>query len=76
MTTHATENSFAAFEDASKLGADGLEFDVTITQDGQLVVYHGPKLYNNTVCKQEVRDICQMDWQEVQRCLLNNGEKI
>lgn len=32
-TKHAPENSLAAFQQASKLGADGLEFDVNYTKD-------------------------------------------
>jgi len=34
------ENTIAAFERAIELGADGIEFDVRLTADGQPVVYH------------------------------------
>jgi len=73
---NATENSIGAFKAARDEWAEWLEMDLTTTKDWQLVVYHGPKLYNNTICKQEQRDICEMTRDEVQECLLNNWEKI
>jgi glycerophosphoryl diester phosphodiesterase len=50
--------------------------DVSATKDGQLIVFHGPKLYGQTKCKQETRDVCNMNWNEVQQCLLNDGQQI
>jgi glycerophosphoryl diester phosphodiesterase len=35
-----TENTWAAFEAAVELGVDGIETDVRLTADGQLVLYH------------------------------------
>ena len=40
----APENTFAAFDAALELGADGIEFDVRLTRDGRLVVIHDPTL--------------------------------
>ena len=40
----APENTFAAFDAALASGADGIEFDVRLTRDGELVVIHGPTL--------------------------------
>lgn len=34
------ENTLAAFKNAVKLGVDGVEFDVQLTQDGEVVVIH------------------------------------
>ncbi len=34
------ENTMAAFREAIRLGADGIEFDVQLTRDGRLVVIH------------------------------------
>jgi glycerophosphoryl diester phosphodiesterase len=41
---HAPENTLAAFELAFELGADGVELDVQMTADGELVVIHDPTL--------------------------------
>lgn len=37
---HAPENTLSAFRRAMELGADGIETDVQITADGQLVILH------------------------------------
>ena len=34
------ENTLAAFEEAVRAGADGIELDVHLSQDGQVVVIH------------------------------------
>ena len=38
--TNAPENTLAAFQQALERGADGIELDVRLTRDGQLVVFH------------------------------------
>ena len=38
------ENTFAAFLDAAKLPIHGIEFDVHMTKDGELVVIHDEKI--------------------------------
>ena len=76
ITKRATENSIDAFSDAYDAWAEGIEMDVSATKDGQLIVFHGPKLYGQTKCKQEQRDVCNMNWNEVQECLLNDGQEI
>lgn len=37
---YAPENTMAAFEKAVELGADGIELDVQLTKDGELVIIH------------------------------------
>lgn len=37
---YAPENTMAAFEKAVELGADGIELDVQMTKDGELVIIH------------------------------------
>jgi len=44
----APENTLPAFEAAAALGADGVELDVQYSSDGQLVVFHNPKLDETT----------------------------
>lgn len=40
----ALENTFASFDAAESEGADGIELDVRLTQDGEAVVYHDAEL--------------------------------
>ena len=35
-----TENTIPSFEKAIDLGADGLEFDIRLSKDNQIVVFH------------------------------------
>lgn len=39
-TQYAPENTLLAFEKAVAMGADGIELDVQLTKDGQLVIIH------------------------------------
>ena len=34
------ENTLAAFEEAVRVGADGIELDVHLTRDGEIIVIH------------------------------------
>lgn len=43
------ENSMKSFQDALSLGVDGLEFDVSFSQDLKPFVYHGPSM-TKTLC--------------------------
>ena len=76
ITKNATENSLNAFKAAYNAWADWVELDVNATRDWKLVVYHWPKLYGQTQCVNEMRDICDIDWDEVKECLLNDWEEI
>ncbi|HKO94256.1 MAG TPA: glycerophosphodiester phosphodiesterase family protein, partial [Polyangiaceae bacterium] len=40
------ESTERAFRHAVEVGVDVLEFDLNLTKDGQIVVWHGPKLDN------------------------------
>lgn len=73
--TDTTENSMAAFYRAGKYGVKSLEFDVSVTKDGKLVVMHGPKTYATT-CTQRTKDICELTYAELSKCKLTNGEDI
>ena len=39
-SAYAPENTMEAFELAAKQGADGIELDVHVTKDGEVVVTH------------------------------------
>lgn len=41
---YAPENSLEAFERAVRLGADGVELDIQMTRDGELVVIHDERI--------------------------------
>jgi glycerophosphoryl diester phosphodiesterase len=43
------ENSLAAFEQAIELGADGIEFDVRLTRDHELVIFHDAEIAGTPV---------------------------
>lgn len=45
---HAPENTLPAFLEAVALGADALEFDLRLTRDGRLVVFHDATLERTT----------------------------
>jgi len=49
------ENSLLAFDNAVKLGAHGLEFDVHLSSDGEVVVIHDPTLDRTTTGTGPVR---------------------
>ena len=44
----APENTLAAFETATAMGADGIELDCQLSKDGHLVVIHDPTLERTT----------------------------
>lgn len=45
---HAPENTLESFLEAVELGADAIEFDLRLSRDGQLVVFHDPTLERTT----------------------------
>lgn len=59
-------NSLAAFKAADAAGFWGTEFDVSMTADGELVVFHDETLYG--------KRIDHMKWEEVSGFTLENGE--
>ena len=42
------ENTMLAFKEAGKLGVDGIELDVQLTKDGEVVVIHDEKIDRTT----------------------------
>ena len=45
---HAPENTLSAFKQAVEKGTDGIEFDVKLTADGQVVVLHDQSVDRTT----------------------------
>src|SRR3954451_6637064 len=52
----APENTIAAFDNGIALGADGLELDVHLSRDGEVVVHHDRLLDRTTALRGAVAD--------------------
>jgi glycerophosphoryl diester phosphodiesterase len=66
---HRLENSLDAFQEARRLGADGVELDVHASRDGALIVHHDPELPG-------IGPIASLDRSRVLETRLSNGEPI
>lgn len=55
-SSYAPENTFAAFEKARALGARSIEFDVMMSADGELFVFHDTTFKRTTNGKGELGD--------------------
>ena len=53
---HAPENTLAAFQMAADMGADGVELDIQLTKDNQIVVIHDETIDRTSNGKGNVRD--------------------
>lgn len=73
FTKQAPENSMKAFEEAYQIGADGIELDIHLTQDGHLVVTHDENVKKYTG---ENIDVRQVSLAKVKSLNLKDGEKI
>ena len=54
---YAPENTFASFEEAIRRGADWIELDVQLTQDGEVAVMHDTSVDRTTNGEGLVRDL-------------------
>lgn len=66
------ENSLAAFRAALQQGADGIELDVELTRDGELVVMHDDTLDRTTTCRGCAN---RFTLAEVRQCALLDGAR-
>jgi glycerophosphoryl diester phosphodiesterase len=66
------ENSLAAFRAAMQQGADGIELDVELTRDGQLVVMHDDSFDRTTSCRGCANSFTLA---EARQCALLDGAK-
>jgi glycerophosphoryl diester phosphodiesterase len=64
------ENSISSFLAAMDEGADGIELDVEITQDGQLIVMHDDTLDRTTTC---LGCVSERTFDEIRSCQLLDG---
>ncbi len=54
-TEGSWENTVSSLRNAQKLGVYGVEFDVNMTVDDSLIVYHGPKILDTKLDAQKKR---------------------
>jgi glycerophosphoryl diester phosphodiesterase len=67
----ADENTIAALHNAQKLGGlYGVEFDINLTADGEVIVAHGSKILGTNL------DAQKDTWAEIQKVTLPNGNKV
>lgn len=66
---YAVENSLAAFREARRLGAAGIELDIHASADGALIVHHDPEI-------EGAGGIGALRMEEVRAVRLPNGEQI
>ena len=59
--SHAPENTLSAFKSAAEKGADGIEFDVKLTADAQVIVLHDQKVDRTTNGKGDLRHFTLAD---------------
>lgn len=67
------ENTVAAFEGARAGGADGIELDVQLSRDGEVVVFHDTDLARLAGRPERVTDLA---WSELAQVELEGGERI
>lgn len=61
----APENTMHAFQAAKQAGVDGVEFDVMMTRDGKIVVFHDYKLEKRLYATGDVRKMTYAQLQKV-----------
>ena len=54
---HVAENTLASFAKAFELGADGIELDVHLSADGEIIVIHDHSVTRTTGQKGNVADL-------------------
>ncbi len=64
-SAYAPENTLAAFLKAKELGATWLEFDVTLSSDGQVVIIHDDELDRTTNGKGNVNNYSYADLEKL-----------
>lgn len=62
---YAPENTLEAFALAMEQGAEGIELDVQLTKDGQVVVIHDETIDRTSDCKGAVRDYTLQELKEM-----------
>jgi len=72
-SAHAPENTLAAFRLAQQSRADGIEFDIHLTKDQQIVVIHDEDVARTTNGQGKVQNLTL---EEIRRLDAGQGEKV
>ena len=59
------ENTMFAFQKAEKAGADGIELDVQLSKDGEVVVIHDEKVNRTTNGEGYVRELSERSYRDL-----------
>jgi len=70
----APENTLTAFEKAADVGADGIELDVRLSADGELVVMHDAA-FDRVTGGQDHRCVAELPYEEIRRIDVGGGER-
>lgn len=70
----APENTLAAFEKAARDGADGIELDVRLSADGELVVVHDAT-FERVTHGRDHRAVAELRYEEIRRIDVGEGER-
>ena len=68
------ENTMAAFIEAEKAGADGIELDVQLTKDGEVVVIHDETVDRTTDGSGWVKDITYRELRRLNAAAMWDGK--
>ncbi len=67
------ENTMLAFEKAVEVGADGIELDVQLTKDGEIVIIHDETVDRTTDAKGFVKDFTLSELKKLDAGRIKNG---
>ncbi|HIE61638.1 MAG TPA: tetratricopeptide repeat protein [Microbacterium sp.] len=70
---HEPENTLAAFRKAIEIGVDGVEMDIRLSADGEVVVLHDASLERTT---DAVGDVARMTFAEIREADAGSGERV
>ncbi len=69
----APENTLSAFEMAARVGADGIELDVRLSREGELVVMHDAA-FDRVTAGRDFRRVAELSYDEIRRIDVGDGE--
>ncbi|WP_290369680.1 glycerophosphodiester phosphodiesterase family protein, partial [Peribacillus simplex] len=68
------ENTMSAFKEAARVGADGIETDVQLSKDGEVVIIHDEKLDRTTNASGYVKDRTLMELKTLNASATHKGK--
>ena len=63
--TLSTENTLTSFEKAIEQGVDGLEFDIRLSKDKKIVIFHDENLQRLAKVNQKIKNLTYSQLQEI-----------